>query len=55
MEFSFCFAEKEKFTDLKSVKDGIGWVQAVKVNIKYYDLYGVEEEIEKIVNESQKF
>jgi hypothetical protein len=48
MEFTFWNTRKEKFTALKDIVDGQGWIQAIKVQIEYKDIYERPEKIEKI-------
>ncbi len=48
LEFSFWNDDKGKFTAMKEIGDGKGRVDAMKVAITYKNLYGVEENIERI-------
>lgn len=48
MIFSFWNAKKEKFTPLSELDDGQGWLEAIKVSIKYKNLNDQDEKIEKI-------
>lgn len=48
LEFSFWNDKKAKFTDLRSIGDGKGRIDAMKIKVVYSNLYGQEEEIERI-------
>ncbi len=48
LEFKFWNSKTEKFTSLKEVSDAQGWVQAIKVIIKFRNIYNQPEKIERI-------
>lgn len=48
VEFTFWDSDTQKFSELKQIVDGQGWITAIKVLIKYRNIYNQPQKLERI-------